>query len=316
MKNIHYIAVGNKAKYACGMFIILASVLLFGRDAHAATLSLSPSDGTYSVGNTFTVNILLNTQGAAISGVDVSLNYNPALLDVVDANTPVAGIQITPFQLMPSTAANAVNSSSGKIIFSQVTSGAQTYSNTSAQPLASISFRAKAAGTATLSFDFVPGQTTDSNVAVISGDTSQDVLTNATGASFTITSSTVTPPPPPPPSSTTGITTLTPPANSTLQASTATFTWNAVTGATEYWLYAGSTQGTRNITNSGSLGLNTTATVTNIPLNGATVWIRIWYKVNGVWKSQDFSYGTITSTILPPPPPPSSTTGITTLTPP
>src|SRR5262245_21683812 len=101
-----------------------AGIALFPEFSHAATLSLSPASGSYQAGQTFTVTVNLDTTGAAIDGVDLYyLNYNPSILQVVDANTSTAGVQITPGTLMSGTLSNSV--SSGRVHFSQVTSGGQ-----------------------------------------------------------------------------------------------------------------------------------------------------------------------------------------------
>ena len=79
------------------IFAIIFSflALVVATKTQAATLSLSPASGNYSVGNIFTVNILLNTQGQAIDGVDIRyLNYSPTYLEVQDENTSQAGVQI------------------------------------------------------------------------------------------------------------------------------------------------------------------------------------------------------------------------------
>ncbi len=85
----------------------------------AATFSVSPSSQNITVGDTFTVNINLDTQNANIDGVDVRyLNYNPTLLQVQDADLSTPGIQIAPGSLMSLTPANSVNSTLGRITFS------------------------------------------------------------------------------------------------------------------------------------------------------------------------------------------------------
>src|SRR3990167_8662359 len=92
--------------------ILQASILfLFPALASAATLSLSPSSQSVTVGQNFTVNVLLNAQGQAVDGVDISyLRYNPSLLQV---QTATAG------NLMPLTLSNNF-ATQGQIQFSQV----------------------------------------------------------------------------------------------------------------------------------------------------------------------------------------------------
>lgn len=67
------------------------------------------------------------------------------------------------------------------------------------------------------------------------------------------------------------------------------FSWNAVTGVSEYWLYVGSTFGARDILSS-SLGSNTSISVSSIPKDGRTIYVRLWCRMSDGWKYQDFSF--------------------------
>jgi len=90
---------------------------------------------------------------------------------------------------------------------------------------------------------------------------------------------------------TTGNTTptlTTPTSGSTLSGSTETFSWTEVSGATAYWLYLGSSVGSRDIL-SRSTNLQTSTSVTDLPTNGSTIHIRVWYQVNGAWQSRDYT---------------------------
>ena len=61
---------------------------------------------------------MIDTQGQPADGVDIRyLNYNPALLEIQDEDLTQTGIQISPGSLMPSTVANIVDASTGKISF-------------------------------------------------------------------------------------------------------------------------------------------------------------------------------------------------------
>lgn len=134
-----------------------------------ATLSMSPSSGSYNAGDIFSVNIFLNTGGSEIQGVDIMyLNYNPALLEAQDDDDAVAGAQITAGSLMPSTLTNTVDNATGKITFSQVTDSGVNYTGNGV--LAAIHFKALSAGTANVTFDFTTGSTIDTNVASAGND--------------------------------------------------------------------------------------------------------------------------------------------------
>jgi hypothetical protein len=182
------------------------ALFMFARAASASTLTLTPSSGSYASGASFNVDIDINTSGAQVDGVDVySLHFNPALLQVNDANSGTTGIQITAGSLLPQTLTNTVNNSTGVIQFSQVTTGGTHYSGSGV--LASISFKAIANGTSAVTFDFTQGSTADTNVAGAGVDT----LSSVGNASFTVTGGNPPNPPPPPPPGPTPAPTPTPP---------------------------------------------------------------------------------------------------------
>src|SRR3989338_8955050 len=63
------------------LFLVLPSITF------AATLSISPSTGTFSVGSTFEASLFLNTEGKSINALSVSLKYPPDMLQVVSPST-------------------------------------------------------------------------------------------------------------------------------------------------------------------------------------------------------------------------------------
>ena len=82
-----------------------------------------------------------------------------------------------------------------------------------------------------------------------------------------------------------------PAPGSTLQSATATFTWNAAaTGNQGYWLFLGTTGvGSKNLYDSGQQAA-TSATFTNLPTDGATLYARIYTRFNGVLVYNDYTY--------------------------
>ena len=180
----------KKTFYILSTFTFLVLVSAASK-AQAATLILSPASGTVSVDQSISVDVMLNTQGAAIDGVDInSLHYNQTILEVQDANSSTAGVEITAGTLFSQTLTNTVNTTSGTIDFSQVTTGGVTY--TGSGKLATITFKGLVAGTSAVTFDFTLGSTADTNVA---GE-GVDQLTSVGNGSFTV--STVPSPSPSP----------------------------------------------------------------------------------------------------------------------
>jgi hypothetical protein len=175
--------------------VLIAFLLIYPAFTYAATLSVSPSTGSYQVGATITATILVDTTGGAADGVDILyLNFNPALLQVIDENTTTAGTQITPGILMPNTAINSTNNSTGQISFSQVPSGGNLFTSTGAQTLATVRFTVIGAGTAPVTFNHTLGSTSDSNVSTRASGGS-DLLTAVTNGSYTLTNVPINNPP-------------------------------------------------------------------------------------------------------------------------
>jgi hypothetical protein len=84
---------------------------------------------------------------------------------------------------------------------------------------------------------------------------------------------------------------LTSPApGSTFSGSSVNFAWTPGGGVTQYDLFLGTTGvGSYNLYNSGHIAA-TSASVTGLPANGATVYARLWSEIGGAWQSFDYTY--------------------------
>ncbi len=79
----------------------------FNRSKQAgAILSLVPTGGSFSVGSDIEVPILINTNNAETSQIDLRLQFDPMVLQVIDSNTAKPGIQIEEGSLYSSTSLN------------------------------------------------------------------------------------------------------------------------------------------------------------------------------------------------------------------
>ena len=87
-----------------------------------------------------------------------------------------------------------------------------------------------------------------------------------------------------------GPATLTSPAQgATMDGASETFTWAPIAGATSYTLYLGSTGvGSGNLLDAHTTA--TTVTASNLPLNGGTIYARLWTNVNGTWTHTDYTF--------------------------
>ncbi len=152
--------------------VYLFSVIL----VEAATLSVSPSTGVYTAGQTFSARVMVNTSGQSINAADGTLSFNPSELSVVGVSKGSI------FNLW--TADPSYSNTAGTITFS---GGNPTGYNGSAGTVMSITFRAKNSGTAKVSF---------SKGSVLAADgRGTNVLTSMGGGTFTIAAKEVVPEP-------------------------------------------------------------------------------------------------------------------------
>ncbi|MBM2820511.1 MAG: hypothetical protein HW405_271 [Candidatus Berkelbacteria bacterium] len=177
-----------------GLIVYLAKTGKIKPSAEVAgpSLTLSPGSQTVAVDQTFNVNIIVDTAGLEADGVDVfHLHYDPAVLEVQDADTTSVGVQIQKGSIFPMWPANSVNTSSGEISISGIVNVGQDLPGYVSSPgndvFATITFKALApATTTTLHFDATPGYTTDSNISE-HGGTGVDLLVSAPDGNYTVT---------------------------------------------------------------------------------------------------------------------------------
>ncbi len=82
----------------------------------------------------------------------------------------------------------------------------------------------------------------------------------------------------------------TPAPGSVLSGSSVAFTWTAGAGPAAYQLWLGTTGvGSKNLYNSGST-TGTTETVSGLPTYGVKLYARLYWEINAVWKSADYTY--------------------------
>jgi putative ribosome biogenesis GTPase RsgA len=86
------------------------------------------------------------------------------------------------------------------------------------------------------------------------------------------------------------LTTPTPDTSTPLTGTSVAFSWTPGNVATHFEFYAGTTGvGSSNLYNSGNVTA-TTETVSDLPSNGETVYVRLYSLINGAWKSTDYTY--------------------------
>ena len=163
-------------KLLLGMVLVVFALLL-PTYADAATLSVSPGTGVYTVGSPFTVNVLLNTQGTAVNAAEGLLKFNPSELRVQSVSQ--AGSVFNLWAVEP-----AFSNSAGTITFG---GGSPRGYTGAAGTIISVRFIAQGAGTAKVTFS--------SGSALAADGSGTNVLTSMGSGSFTIAAQSATPEP-------------------------------------------------------------------------------------------------------------------------
>ncbi len=143
-----------------------------------ANIKLASSSYEYSVGETVSVLVLIDTGGRETVGVDAILHFDPKVLEATNSSLEKGTI----FQDYP---ALSVDDKSGKISISGIVlPGSQANFKGSGGTFAIVKFKAKAAGKTEVKIDFLKGSTTDSNI--VESASSQDILEKVEELSLTI----------------------------------------------------------------------------------------------------------------------------------
>ncbi len=176
MKTLHKNLLVHMIKFVLLSFAFLVYILS-AQSAHAATLKLSPETGVYTVGNTFTVRVVVNTQNKTINAADGQLTFNPRELSVVSA-TRASSI----FSLW--TEEPSFSNSAGTVSFG---GGSPAGYSGAAGSVISVTFKALAAGTPKITFK--------SGSILAADGMGTNILTSMGSGAYTVGAQTATPEP-------------------------------------------------------------------------------------------------------------------------
>lgn len=142
-----------------------------------AGLTLTASKTEYAVGDSFKVSVILDTNNAKIQSADVVLKYNPTYLEADQTSGVTLG------KIFGNYPVADINNTEGTVRISG-TNGVSSAGFTGLGELANITFKAKAAGSAAVSIEYIPNSTADSNVVDV--DSTEDVLKSIENLNITI----------------------------------------------------------------------------------------------------------------------------------
>jgi LysM repeat protein len=150
---------------------------------------LQPNPAPVVVGQTTAVQVFVENV-TSLGGVGILLTFDPALLEVVDADAGVAGVQVTPgpFLTGGSVVTNTAELADGHVHFSY---GGANVSGSGV--IATVNFRGKAAGTSALTFGGLNLLDTGATIIPATTQNGQAVVTAATDTPTPTNTPTATP---------------------------------------------------------------------------------------------------------------------------
>lgn len=159
----------------CWLLLFVSGLFFWGvLTASAASLTLSPSTGVYTAGETFTTRVVVNTAGDAINAAEATIAFDPNELSIVNVRK---GSTFTLWAVEPS-----YSNAAGTLTFGG--GSPQGYTGSAGMVL-TITWRSKASGASRVTF---------ANGSVLAADgRGTNVLQNMTGGSYTIATAAVQP---------------------------------------------------------------------------------------------------------------------------
>lgn len=160
---------------------ILIASLFFAQKAYAATFAFNPSNANLNQGCNYQATIMIDTQGQESNAADIIINYNINEIEIIDSNSSLPGKQIGTGNAYELYIGNEVNETLGRI---RLTGSSLVQNLNGSRVFATINFKSKPAITSS-AFNIVftgSGDTLDSNIA--EANTSLDMLTGVTNATF------------------------------------------------------------------------------------------------------------------------------------
>lgn len=169
-----------RSRFSTLFLMAIAMLVISPLRVEAASLSFTPSSTAFKQGCSSRIDVMLDTQGVSTNAADVIVLFNPAELDIEDQNGSIPGVQVKAGSVYEVYAGNVVDNAQGKIL---VTAFSVIGNFNGSGNYASIFLKSKPGVTSsTLQFQYVPGQSTDSNVADLFAS---DVLSSVNTGTYT-----------------------------------------------------------------------------------------------------------------------------------
>lgn len=153
-----------------------------------AKMMLEADTDTVTAGETFTVQVLLDTDGVSVDEVDVKLSYDSEKLEIQDGMDDLEGDQFNEEEsLLEVYVQNTIDAENGEVFFEQASLDPEQYYTTDGEPgvLVEFTVRALRSGTHTIELVMETGENNDDS-SVLDAETGDDVLAEVTNLEITV----------------------------------------------------------------------------------------------------------------------------------
>jgi hypothetical protein len=152
-----------------------------GTQVQEAAIKLATDTSTLQISSTATCDLTIESGQGNVKTYSISISFNPTILEVVDANTALSGVQINSVDQFSTVQINNVDNSGGTIRLTANINGNPAQVN---RRVAQITFRAKRSGTSVVSINKADSSVIDSN--------NKNIIGATTSLNFTVSGQTQT----------------------------------------------------------------------------------------------------------------------------
>jgi hypothetical protein len=149
-----------------------------------ALMRLDPVQANAKMAKPFNLDIVIETKGRDINGVDAQIIYDPLMLSVVDQNTNQTGIQVKNGSIYDKLLINKVDPVIGKINLTASRLNKEIKPFNGSAVFATLVFQPKKEGSTLIRINYEEGKTNTSNIT--ESKTSNNILTDTQNATVQI----------------------------------------------------------------------------------------------------------------------------------
>jgi len=178
----------NRKSLIIFLFALVNTFFFIAPDiTNASTFEFEPAIMEYNQGCSYSVNIIIDTNGVESNSADIIINYDPFKIDILDSNLIKSGLQIQPGTVYDTYFGNQIDTNTGEI---RLTGATFSGSFNGRGTFASIKFKSKSSITsADFNINIIgTGENISLDSNIVSAISSNDTLSSVINGKYTFIS--------------------------------------------------------------------------------------------------------------------------------